>query len=131
MAYLKPPAFVRKVFNPLAMRFGMSGSQALVVRRRRSGGTMRVPVIPVEVDGTTYVVSTRGESDWVKNLRAAGECELVTKRAARRFAATEVPEEGRGPVIDAYRKVAGRTVDGYWKRLPAPGDHPAFRLVAP
>jgi len=28
MAYLKPPVLVRRVFNPIAMWFGLGGSQA-------------------------------------------------------------------------------------------------------
>ncbi len=129
MAYLKPPAFVRKVFNPLALRFGLSGTQGLLVRRRSSSGTMRVPVIPVDLDGVKYVVSTRGESDWVKNLRAAGECQLVAKRSAARYSASEVGLEARPPVIDAYRAAAGKTVDTYWKQLPDASDHPTFALT--
>ena len=29
MAYLKPPLFTRKLFNPLAMRLGLSGAGAI------------------------------------------------------------------------------------------------------
>ena len=73
MAYLKPPLFAKRVFNPLAMRFGISGTETLVVPRRRSGEPQRVPVIPVDYQGARYIVSTRGESDWVRNLREAGK----------------------------------------------------------
>jgi deazaflavin-dependent oxidoreductase (nitroreductase family) len=128
MAYLKPPAFTRKVFNPLAMRLGLGGSATLVVPGRRTGRPMRVPVIPVDHDGSRYLVSTRGESDWVRNLRASGRGELHTRRGAEPFRATELPVDERGPVIAAYRAKAGRSVSGYWKKLPDPADHPAFRL---
>jgi deazaflavin-dependent oxidoreductase (nitroreductase family) len=128
VAYLKPSAFTRSVFNPLAMRLGLSGTQTLVVPGRRTGRPMQVPVIPVEHDGSRYVVSTRGEADWVRNLRAAGRGELRTRRGAEPFAAVEVPEDERGPVIDAYRRAAGRAVTGYWRKLPDPADHPVFRL---
>ena len=40
------------------------------MNRRRSKQPQEIPVIPVDVGGTKYVVSTRGESEWVKNLRA-------------------------------------------------------------
>ena len=70
MAYLKPPWFARAVFNKVAMATGMSNTEKLTVTRRRSKQRQEVPVIPVEVSGTKYVVSTRGESEWVKNLRA-------------------------------------------------------------
>jgi hypothetical protein len=130
VAYLKPPLVTRKVFNPLAMRLGMSGVEALVVRRRRTGEPQKLPVIPVEHEGATYIVSTRGESDWVRNVRAAGgRLELQGKGGTQALLATEVPVEGRPPIIAAYRAKAGRTVEAYWKKLPDPVDHPVFRLT--
>ncbi|MEZ5098715.1 MAG: nitroreductase family deazaflavin-dependent oxidoreductase [Thermoleophilia bacterium] len=129
MAYLKPPFLVRRVFNPLAMRFGIGGAQTLSVPRRRSGGEQRVPVIAVDVDGARYVVSTRGETEWVRNVRAAGTLSLGSAGSSRRYSVTEVPVDRRAPIIDAYRKKAGRTVDAYWKQLPDPSDHPTFELT--
>src|SRR5581483_11073263 len=70
MAYIKPPWFVQKVFNPLAMMLGMSGVATLAIKGRTSGAVRKVPVIPIEVNGAKYIVSTRGESEWVRNLRA-------------------------------------------------------------
>jgi hypothetical protein len=129
MAYLKPPTFARRVFNPLAMRFRIGGSDTLVVARRETGGPQRIPVIPVVHDGAEYLVSTRGESDWVRNLRAAGgRGELERRSQTLRFTASELPVQERPPVIAAYRKRAGRTVDTYFKKLPAAVDHPVFRL---
>jgi hypothetical protein len=93
MAYLKPPLFVRKVFNPVAMRLRMSGSEALVVPRRRSGDPQRIPVIPVEHEGARHVVSTRGESDWVRNVRAAGEVELEGRLDPAPPAAAPAPQK--------------------------------------
>ncbi len=72
MAYDRPPLFVRSVFNRIAMATGVSGTMTLVAPGRRSGEPTRVPVIPVDHDGAPYLVSTRGESDWVRNVRAAG-----------------------------------------------------------
>ncbi len=131
MAYLKPPALTRKLFNPLAMRFSLSGSATLAVAGRASGVTRQVPVIPVEHDGARYIVSTRGESDWVRNARSAGSVELRHGGRGELFAAVEVPVAERAPIIEAYRAKAGRMVDTYWKRLPDPADHPTFRLEVP
>ena len=124
MAYLKPPLLVRRLFNPLAMRTGIGGARTLVVPRRRTGTPQRVPVTPVEVDGATYVVSTRGESDWVRNVRAAGRVEVggVAYRAA------EVPVAEREPIIAVYKQRIGRVADAYWRQLPDAADHPTFRL---
>ncbi len=32
------------------------------------------------------------------------------------------------PSSQTYREVAGKTVAGYWKKLPDPEDHPTFRI---
>jgi deazaflavin-dependent oxidoreductase (nitroreductase family) len=126
--YMRPPLFTRKVFNPIAMKFGISGTKALAVRGRRTGVVHRVPVIPVEVEGVRYLVSPRGETDWARNLRAAGEGELRSKHGVEPFRATELPVAERPSVIAAYRRVAGRAVKSLFEKLPDPADHPVFRL---
>jgi hypothetical protein len=128
MAYLKPNAFVKNVFNPIAKKFKLSGSNELVVKRRQSGAEQSIPVIPCDYEGVRYIVSTRGESDWVRNMRAAGGGELRGKDASERFTATEVPAGERGPIIARYREVAGKTVTTYWDKLPDDADHPVFRI---
>src|SRR3989442_1464784 len=128
MAYLKPPLVTRRLFNPLAMKFGIGGSVTLAVPGRRSGEPLQVPVIPVEYGGARYLVSTRGETDWVRNLRAAGKGELRSGGKTEVFRATEVPVEERPPILGAYRQKAGKTVDAYFAKLPDPADHPVFRI---
>lgn len=128
MAYVRPPLFVRAIFNPIAMATGLSGVETLQVKGRSSGSLQRLPVIPVDHAGGRYLVSPRGETDWVKNLRAAGGGELRRKRVATSFAAAELPVDARPPVIAAYRAKAGRSVASFWKRLPDPADHPVFRI---
>ena len=110
------------------MRFGAGGSWTLVVRGRSTGAEQHIPVVPADVDGTRHLVSTRGESEWVRNLRSAGTAELRRKGTTERFRAVEVPVDERGPIIDRYRATAGRTVTTYFKRLPDAADHPTFRL---
>jgi deazaflavin-dependent oxidoreductase (nitroreductase family) len=129
MAYEKPPLFTRAVFNKLAMATGISGTCTLVTPGRRSGEPRKVPVIPVEHEGGRYVVSTRGDSDWVRNARASGTLELECRKGSSgRFRAVEVPVEQRNDIIAAYRAKAGRTVDTYWRKNPDAVDHPTFRL---
>jgi deazaflavin-dependent oxidoreductase (nitroreductase family) len=128
MAYLKPGAITRKVFNPLVMKFNPFGTVTIVVRGRKSGTEQSVPVITVEYEGAQHLVSTRGESDWVKNLRAAGSAEIRRKGKSDKVSVVELPVEERPPVIAAYRAKAGREVERYFKQLPDPADHPVFRL---
>ncbi len=111
------------------MRLELSGTRTLAVRGRRSGTVHRVPLIPVDVAGARYLVSPRGETDWVRNLRSAGEGELRGRReGVHRFRAVELPAEERPPVIAAYRRVAGRAVRSFFEEMPDPADHPVFRL---
>jgi hypothetical protein len=89
-----------------------------------------VPVIPVDVAGAKYLVSPRGETEWVRNLRVAGgAAELGEAAALEPIQATEVPVEERGPVLAAYRQKAGRTSEAYFAKLPDPADHPVFRVT--
>jgi len=129
MAYLKPPWFTVKIFNRIAMSTGISGTETLTLTGRSTGRSRRIPVISVEVDGSRYLVSTRGESQWVKNLRAHPEVSLGGRRAQTRFTAAEIPPANRAPVLQAYRKKAGKTVEGYFTSLPEAADHPVFKLV--
>ena len=129
MAYLKPSAIETKIFNKLAMHSKLWDVHTLEVARRNAVDPQRVPVIPLEHDGSLFVVSARGESDWVKNVRAAGIVRVGQKGNFETYATTEVPAEGRADIVRAYRKKAGREVNGYWKRLPHDSDHPTFKLT--
>jgi deazaflavin-dependent oxidoreductase (nitroreductase family) len=126
MAYLKPPWFAAKVFNKIAMATGMSSTETLTVTKRKSKQPQQVPVIPVEVGGTKYVVSTRGESDWVRNLRADPNATI----GSTNYVAREIPEQDRQAILTAYREKAGRAVEGYFRKLPREADHPVF-VVTP
>jgi deazaflavin-dependent oxidoreductase (nitroreductase family) len=128
VSYLKPPAFTRRLANPLAMKLNARGVATLTLAGRRTGAARKVPVIPVEVSGSRYLVSPYGESDWVRNLRAAGQGELSRKGRSEAFRAVEIPVGQRGPVISRYREVAGRTLDSFFTKLPDARDHPVFQI---
>jgi hypothetical protein len=124
MPYLKPPWFVRNIVNKVAMATGVGNSQTLTVTRRVSKQPQQIPVVVPEVDGVKYLVSTRGEAEWVKNVRADPHVKLDDID----YVATEVPVEQRGPIIAVYRPLAGKVVEGYWKQMPDDADHPTFAL---
>jgi deazaflavin-dependent oxidoreductase (nitroreductase family) len=128
MAYLKPPAFTRRLANPVAMRVSARGVATLTVVGRRTGEPRKVPVIPVEIGQNRYLVCPCGESDWVRNLRAAGQGELTTRGRTEVFHASEVLVEDRGDIIARYREVDGSHIGPCFTRLPDPEDHPVFRV---
>lgn len=127
-AYLRPPWFTARVFNRIAMLTGLAGAETLALTTR-GGRSQRIPVITVEVDRVRFLVSTRGESQWVRNLRANPRITVTAKRSTENFTATEIPVEDRPPVLAAYRAKAGRAVEGYFAALPHAADHPVFRLT--
>ena len=129
MAYLRPPAFQRLIFNKIAMWTGIGNSTTLTIVGRKSGKPLSIPVVLVEQGGTRYLVSARGETQWVRNLRAAGgKCELKEKGKTSSFVCSEVAPAESGAILDAYKVKAGRAVAGYFKQLPSAADHPVFRL---
>jgi deazaflavin-dependent oxidoreductase (nitroreductase family) len=105
--YQKPGWFTEHVFNPivaLLTRAGISlaGSRVLEVRGRKSGEPRQVPVNLLTYDGRRYLVAPRGNTQWVRNIRAAGEGRLLVGRRAETFTCSEVPDDERPPRLRAY-----------------------------
>ena len=124
--YLRSNWFLRTVVNPIAMRARVATT--LRVRTRTSGRTQEVPVNVLHHAGGEYLVSVRGESEWVRNLRAAGECVLHRGGRTSRHTVEELPTGERAPVVDAYRGRWDYQAGRYFRRLPDPADHPVFLL---
>ena len=54
----------------------IAGTQALRVRGRKTGKQRGVVINLLTVDGVDYVVSPRGNTQWARNVRAAGVVEI-------------------------------------------------------
>jgi hypothetical protein len=104
--YLRPGAIERLFGSALKslVRIGLIRGHFFVleVRGRKTGKTISLPVDPIELEGRRYLVCARGESNWVRNVRAAGEIALVRAMRRHRFAARELPPEMRPPILKAY-----------------------------
>jgi deazaflavin-dependent oxidoreductase (nitroreductase family) len=106
--YREPGWFTRNVFNRAVRgltRAGISvlGSRVLEVRGRRSGRPQRTPVNLLTLDGRDYLVSARGEGQWVRNVRAAdGQLDLVVGSRRQHFQARELSDDEKVPVLRAY-----------------------------
>ena len=124
---IRPGFFMTHIVNPINRRLGLS--TMLIVPGRRSG-QMRVTPLgrPFEHGGHRYLVSGRGQTQWVRNLRAAGRCQLRAHGVTAAYRVTEVEADERDEVVAAYRQALGRSVDGYFREIPNPADHPVFRL---
>jgi hypothetical protein len=74
----------------------------LEVRGRKSGKTISLPVDPLDLDGKRYLVSPRGQSNWVSNARTAGEVVLAHALRRQRYKLRELPPDIRPPILKAY-----------------------------
>src|SRR5580693_76821 len=107
--YKKPGWFTTHVFNQIVAgltRMGISvwGSRVLEVRGRTSGEPRRTPVNLLTYDGARYLVAPRGETQWVRNLRVAGDGVLIVGRRRQTFSAQELPNGEKPEVLRAYLK---------------------------
>ena len=142
LSYKKPGWFTKNVFNPavaLFSRLGISlaGSRRLTVRGRKSGKPYTTPVNPLEMDGVTYLVAARGNTQWVRNLRAAGEGELHHGSQATPFHGEEVPDQDKLPILKTYLDKWAWEVGAFFELPKNPSDediqgiapqHPVFRI---
>ena len=143
--YVKPGWFTKHIFNRVVAvltRVGVSvwGSRELRVRGRRSGEWRTTPVNLLTYETRRYLVAPRGETQWVRNLRAAGTGDLRLGRRVESFHATELTDAEKTPVLRAYLRrwkaevgvffdgVSAKSADEDLKRI-AP-DHPVF-LIEP
>jgi deazaflavin-dependent oxidoreductase (nitroreductase family) len=142
--YQRPGWVTTNVLNRFVAgltRLGVSvyGSRVLEVKGRKSGQWRQTPVNLLRVDGVEYLVSPRGQTQWVKNLRTSGVGRLRVGRRVEGFAALELDDEEKVPLLRAYLKkwsfevgafFAGVGPDASDEELLRIGpDHPVFRLT--
>jgi deazaflavin-dependent oxidoreductase (nitroreductase family) len=142
-SYQEPGWFTRNVFNKVVAgltKAGISvaGSRVLEVKGRKTGEWRRTPVNLLDFEGDRYLVAPRGNTQWVRNMRAAGGGRLALGRKTEDFKATEIPPEQAAPLLRAYltkwKWEVGAFFDGVGPdasddelRRIAP-DHPVFKL---
>ena len=148
--YQKPTAADRVMNRAVGAltRMGLSvwGSRVLRVRGRKSGEWRSTPVNVLTLNGRRYLVAPRGDTQWVRNLRAAGTGQLVLGRKVEDFSATEVTDDDKGvddrdtkvEVLRAYLRrwkleigrffngVSAQSSDEDLRRIGV--DHPVFRI---
>lgn len=81
--------------------------QTLEVRGRKSGQIRSTPVVVTTVEGERYLVAMLGpDSEWVKNVRAAGGEAALRHGGRQPVRLEEVPPEQRAPVLAEYVRIA-------------------------
>ena len=80
----------------------IAGTRALRVRGRKTGQLRGVVVNLMTVDGRDFVVSPRGNTQWVRNARAAGEVEMGPRWRGRTVRISEVADDAKLDLLKRY-----------------------------
>ena len=122
----------------------IAGTQALRVRGRKTGKERGVVINLLTVDGVDYVVSPRGNTQWARNVRAAGVVEVgprwpKSRRHSRGI--TELSDTAKPELLRRYLDrwyyqvkdyVLGLTPDSTDEQLLAAAPSiPVFELAPP
>lgn len=80
----------------------IAGTRALHVRGRKTGKSRAVVINLLTVDGVDYVVSPRGNTQWVRNAHAAGFVEIGSRWHRRRADVSEVSDDAKPELLRRY-----------------------------
>lgn len=138
------PGRSSRVFKTIVGRLtraGLSvwGSRVLEAPGRRSGLPRRTPVNVLTLDGRQFLVSARGETEWVRNVRAnGGRLTLLLGRRREERVATELPDADKPAILRAYLERWKFEVGAFFggigpassdeELIAAGGRHPVFAL---
>ena len=104
--YDRPDAAARAVNTAIRrlaeLGVSIAGTRALRVRGRKTGEVRSVVVNVLRVDGVEYLVSPRGNTQWVRNARVAGEVELGPRWRRTPVPLTELSDEAKPELLKRY-----------------------------
>ncbi len=143
MTFYRRPMMLTRMMNRFVSQvasLGLTPSDTVTmeVKGRRSGVVRSNPVTWVEHEGESYLVAPRGESEWVRNLRAAGGEAVLRHRGRRNVRLEELPAGQRAPIIKAYLQKTARATRHHFGVDPKAeldafeaiaAGHPVFRIV--
>jgi len=141
--YRRPTALTQasnRLFSLLAsMLLTPRDTVKLEVKGRHSGRVRSNVLTWVEQNGERYLVSPRGESEWVRNVRAAGGEPVIRHGRRQRVRLEEVPAGERAAILQAYVKKTWRATRQHFGVGREAGleafeaiaaRHPVFRITA-
>lgn len=134
--YVQPGWFTRNVFNRTVRRLtrlgvSVAGSRELRVRGRKSGEWRTTPVNLLTVGGERYLVAPRGTTQWVRNLRAAGDGELRVGRRTEAFRAEELDDGAKPPVLREYLRKWAWEVGAFFEGVDKHATEADLARIAP
>ncbi|WP_428339145.1 nitroreductase/quinone reductase family protein [Mycobacterium sp.] len=109
----------------------IAGTRALRVRGRTSGRVRSVVVNVLTVGDVDYLVATRGNTQWARNVRAAGVVEVGPIWRRRSLRATEVADAAKPELLTRYLSRWYWEVKGHIAGLTPDSDEDQLRAAAP
>lgn len=134
--YRQPGWFTRNVFNRIVAGlvragFGVYGSRVLEVRGRKSGEWRRTPVNLLTYEGDEYLVSPRGHTQWVRNIRVSGGGRLGLGPRSREIKVIELNDDQKPPLLRAYLKRWAWEVSAFFDGVSADSSDEQLLAIAP
>lgn len=134
--YRRPGWFTRNVFNRAVARLtrlGVSiwGSRILEVPGRRTGEPRRTPVNLLTFEDRQYLVSPRGHTQWVRNVRANdGGLDLLVGQRRTHYLTTELADADKTDVLRAYLRRWKAEVGVFFEGVDADSSDEELQAVA-
>jgi deazaflavin-dependent oxidoreductase (nitroreductase family) len=129
---------INSLFRGLTrLGLGASYRHILTVPGRKSGRLYSTPVDVIELADQRWLVAGYGPTNWVRNVRAAGEVTLSRGRQSQRFRVEEADRPAAVPVLRTYMREI-RVTRPYFDASPDSADedvaaelprHAVFRLI--
>ena len=127
----------RGIANSASKSILSDGVVALEVVGRKSGRSVSFPVVMTVIDGQRYLASMLGESQWVRNVRAAGGIAALRSGGYEEVQLTEIPTSERARILKAYLHAAPGARPHVAVDMDAPieefekvaADHPVFQVT--
>lgn len=135
MAHYEPPSRAERLGNTLIRKLAeagisIAGTRAISVLGRKSGKRRGVVVNVLTVDGVDYLVAPRGNTEWVRNVRAAGEIEIGPRWRPRPARVTEVSDDDKPELLRRYLQRWYWQVKGYVAGLTPDSSDDELRSAA-
>jgi deazaflavin-dependent oxidoreductase (nitroreductase family) len=109
---------------------GLSHNFLLEVRGRKSGRIYSTPVNVLDYHDKEYLVTPRGDTQWVRNVIVSREATLVKGTKREKVRLRPIADEAKAEILKAYLDRYKLTVQRYFP-VPAGSPTEAFEPLAP